>query len=322
LEDQAKFGTDSEALYNHIDVKGIEDALETAHGAYALTYFKNSVEERSFNMIRNDERPLVYSISPDKKTLVWASEAWMILVALEGTKERWSPPKELAEHTLYTIDMDGISKGEELVVTRTKMKHYTPYIRPKYIPPTSGNVRKPVHHQVNNGASPPYVKRVNDMVTFKVSGFGNAGSSSYIKGKVDGEEFIPVRSFTDCHSVNYGNMQIGTTWVARINSLGNNYSEKYYKVDQRTLRQIFPVVEAESSDLVYGAVYKGFNGIRLSKAGLLNMTANGCGWCADPYDIDVHKPEELFWTDTKEYICGDCKTKVELHEIYPQLAEK
>lgn len=326
LEGHSKFDTDSEALYNHININGLEDALVTANGAYALTFFKNTSEERSFNMVRNVERPLVYCISPDKKTLVWASESWMLLVALQELKEDWDSPKEVKADTLYTIDMDSINSGEELVVKRTKVKGYVaPYVAPKstdwYSEQGTGNVK----HAQHNTYVAHHKKKIGDEVTFKVNGFGNFNNVPYIKGKVEGDEFICVRSFTASNNLNYSRMQVNTTWVARVNALGNNFGDKYYKVDQRTLRQIYPVAEVpeekKSTDLVYGAIYKGFEGIRLSKSGLLNMTANHCGWCASPFDFNVHDHKKLFWTDTKEFICHGCQTHLEVVELYPQLAE-
>lgn len=79
LDDDSKYGTDSETLYNQIAKTGIEDAIGRITGAWALSYYDHVLEELRF--LRNNERPLYYAFEKGKTTLIWASEPWMISVA-------------------------------------------------------------------------------------------------------------------------------------------------------------------------------------------------------------------------------------------------
>lgn len=79
LMDHAKFGTDSEALFNNIAHEGIEATIPKIEGAWALTYYDHIEEE--LRIIRNKERPLFFAYEEGKKTLFWASEMWMIRIA-------------------------------------------------------------------------------------------------------------------------------------------------------------------------------------------------------------------------------------------------
>jgi len=79
LIDHAVFGTDSEALFNNISIEGLEKTLEKVEGAWALTYYDHLEEE--LRIVRNSERPLFYAFEEGGKTLIWASEMWMIRVA-------------------------------------------------------------------------------------------------------------------------------------------------------------------------------------------------------------------------------------------------
>lgn len=81
LKDAKYFNVDSDCLYHNIDNDGIDKALDklTFQDAYALVYFNEA--DNTLNMVRNDERTLYYAYSKDRKTLFWASEAWMITVA-------------------------------------------------------------------------------------------------------------------------------------------------------------------------------------------------------------------------------------------------
>ena len=80
LPDHNKFGTDSEALFNSINERGISETISLlTSGAYALTWFDR--ENDTINLLRNDERPLVFGVINDGRTLVWASEPYFIRAA-------------------------------------------------------------------------------------------------------------------------------------------------------------------------------------------------------------------------------------------------
>ena len=70
------YGTDSQAIFATISAKGVDAALKEMSGAWALTWFDN--RDSTFNMLRNDKRPLHYTYSHDRNTLIWASEAEML----------------------------------------------------------------------------------------------------------------------------------------------------------------------------------------------------------------------------------------------------
>lgn len=103
LQDHAKFGTDSEALFNHIANTSLEDTLPLIEGAWALTFYDHVAEE--LKIIRNKERPLFYAWEEGKKTLIWASEMWMIRVACSRSNIKLEEDKvfSFAEDTLYSF---------------------------------------------------------------------------------------------------------------------------------------------------------------------------------------------------------------------------
>ena len=70
------FGTDSEAIFDHIRQKGTADAWKHLDGPAALVWW--DAKDKSFNLIRNVRRPLHFAYTTDKATLFVASEGWMI----------------------------------------------------------------------------------------------------------------------------------------------------------------------------------------------------------------------------------------------------
>ncbi len=118
LTDHIKYGTDSEALFHEIAKIGLEKTIEKVEGAWALTYYDHKAEELRF--LRNDERPLFYAIEEDEKTIIWASEIWMIRVACtrSGIKLHEDKIHMTLPDTLYRIPAtDKI--GEKLKVEKT-----------------------------------------------------------------------------------------------------------------------------------------------------------------------------------------------------------
>ena len=76
LEGYDDFDVDSKALLNTIDKKGIEHTWKSFVGAAAVVYWDD--KDQTLNFVRNKERPLYMIRTKDKKTMIWASEAWMI----------------------------------------------------------------------------------------------------------------------------------------------------------------------------------------------------------------------------------------------------
>lgn len=107
LVDATRFDVDSENLYHHIDKKGLRDALDNMTGAWALVWWDKHEEEIKF--LRNKERPL-YLCNSDDGVLFWASEPWMLSVALNRNEIKHTEPKLIPEDQLYSFYVD--EKGE------------------------------------------------------------------------------------------------------------------------------------------------------------------------------------------------------------------
>lgn len=84
--DYSNINTDSQAIYTAVNKLGIEETLANIKGAYALTYYDQTND--SMHLIRNTERPLFYAYLDDRKSLVWASEEWMIWAAVDAVNTK------------------------------------------------------------------------------------------------------------------------------------------------------------------------------------------------------------------------------------------
>lgn len=66
---------DSQVLYERLAVDGPETTFAEVEGAFACVWWDQAQSKLFF--IRNDERPLYFTYSEDKRKMFWASEPWM-----------------------------------------------------------------------------------------------------------------------------------------------------------------------------------------------------------------------------------------------------
>ena len=115
LADARDFTVDSENLYHHIETKGLEDLMTIVLGAWALVWWDKEAE--TINLLRNKERTLFVSYSPDGKKMYWASEAWMLEGALSRNNLEFTKPMLLSEDRLYSTK---VSKTGEMDKTHIR----------------------------------------------------------------------------------------------------------------------------------------------------------------------------------------------------------
>jgi hypothetical protein len=113
----------------------------------ALTWWDKN--EKELNFARNKERPLHYVITPDQKTLIWASEEWFIWISTSknGIKLNDNSIQEVEEDTHYKF------KLVEGKVEVNKIK-LSPFKRPPIVIQTGGN--KPTKDTVGVNAASKY----------------------------------------------------------------------------------------------------------------------------------------------------------------------
>lgn len=103
-----QFPVDSEQLFNHIDKKGVKDALSKMEGAWALVWWDKTID--TLNFLRNKERPLWMVGNQEGDQIFWASEKWMLEVALDRAEIKTKDYHWVAEdmHYSFEIDQNGV----------------------------------------------------------------------------------------------------------------------------------------------------------------------------------------------------------------------
>jgi len=100
--------TDSKIIIEELAKgKDIAETIEYLDGAWALTWY--DTKKRRLNMCRNKERTLFVTKAENNKTLFWASENWMLEVALtkSGIKHDEIQSVVVDRHLVWKIKGDG-----------------------------------------------------------------------------------------------------------------------------------------------------------------------------------------------------------------------
>jgi predicted glutamine amidotransferase len=109
------YPVDSQVMLSEMDEEGIPLTFTKVSGAMAVTIWDK--QDHVFHMFRNADRPLYVTKSKNGKTIAWASEAWMLEVALSKARARaeFDTVDSVPINTLFTYKFENYAKGVELV---------------------------------------------------------------------------------------------------------------------------------------------------------------------------------------------------------------
>ncbi len=103
LHNHHLYGTDSQAIFATINEKTVDDALKELSGAWAMTWYDK--RDHTFNMLRNNKRPLHYTYSLDRTTLIWASEFEMLEYVL-GRRKKPMQRDDKGKNAIFSLPAD------------------------------------------------------------------------------------------------------------------------------------------------------------------------------------------------------------------------
>lgn len=323
FEDGHNFKVDSQAFINHIAEKGIEDAISIADGAWALVYWNG--KEETLNIIRNKERPLVGCYSEDNNTLFWASETWMLTVALSRNGIKHHPVFTFEEDVLHTLHLPKAANAGPLKdfeyeevksnaapfqMASTTVTHITSGKdtknggTPSTKSPTEG-------HGLKKRDDYSWSKKVSLHITAKSL---DHRKSLYLQCLDDDNVLHDVRLYLP--RAEWVVKLMGKTIIADIGA--KFYHEKeggaYYKVEFSSLK----VVEEDEADEDVAArlpMYKDGKGATLSKKEWESLF-HSCAWCQG--NINPHY-QYAFSKDGADCLCHECVADPEVKQ-YVNLA--
>lgn len=312
------FDVDSEALYDHMNSLGLDSTLKSMEGAYALTWFNK--EHKSLNFLRNHERTLFYCFTEDSKAMFWASEEWMLTVALHKSNVKHGKIQKFEEMKHYYIDLElGATFGNDVlgkmhirdkasvlpkVVTYNQKKQAG---LPKCTAAGgAGNAKKKA-----SAASRAAYEWFGEDVYFFLKEYCEEGGSSHFVGHTEDHGDVPVKVYIgDANLCSIYKQNLGSLYHGKVRRLTipSKNEEPYLLLDPRSIVHVDCATES-SEEKKY---LPGFQGEPLTKSEWKEKTSKDCAWCTSP--AIESEAGELFWFAHDEFVCGTCKSVKEVKD--------
>lgn len=136
---------DSLTLYERLANVGPTKLFSDLEGAWACVWWDG--EAKTLNFIRNDERPLWFTFSKNKRKMFWASEPWMLDV-IDRKLHLWGGDKArevyfpLLTDTHFAITIDPLTKVDDDVI-KIQSQEKIPRKKVEPLKPVGGSVARP-----------------------------------------------------------------------------------------------------------------------------------------------------------------------------------
>lgn len=128
LPDEKYYDVDSECLLNAIDTLGVDEAWKITDGAAALAWW--NLQDKTLNLLRNNERTLFYAYSKDFKTLLWASEWEMMTWCASRNKIDLQDPLEIPPNVLHTFTVPLGFAATAKEFEKVRVRQLSPFVQP------------------------------------------------------------------------------------------------------------------------------------------------------------------------------------------------
>lgn len=321
LHEASKYEVDSQILFSHINHASVEDVWENCNGAMALTWWDKS--NSTLHFARNKDRPLFYCTSKDKKKIYWASEVWMLYVALNKAAVLHKEPVKVEENKHYTINFS--DKGVEVDVTDLPpfKVSYTGY----------GGVGRWAHNYRSWWENQKKEEKREQKPKIQDTGFKSVEFflDSWTTSVVDGKTKEPMSGYFLGSTWNKGSeirsVKITVQDAKKVASIIADVEEDNYNILIQTDRawkgldrasnkevlhvswedcsvsndfETFTIGEKKVSPTSYTVI----SGRVVTLNEWMSMTAGGCSNCNG--HVNWTQRDKIKWLDRKLYLCPKC----------------
>lgn len=317
LDDHTKFDVDSENIYHHMNKHGVHDTLPKLNGAFALVWY-DKVEE-TINFARNDERPLFYAFSENMKTLVWASEPWMIDIAMRGEDIKMGAIVPVPVNTLMTFEVKFGFINNSQPFERARIRTFKGYeaekkvvtLTPRVTASTTSTTPVVKKESALGKVQRPfaeYSKHVLKPCQFLVGRTEVSQSGQdYIQCWLVADEDISVRVFPQKDGVLWNQMISSTNYFKGVAKAYNGMEGGYLTIDLRTVEEV--VVDDDVPE-DKEELYTVYDGVMVNEEGFDEATKQRCAWCSA--HVFHHQHEQIKWISKRDFLCPDCVAQPEV----------
>jgi hypothetical protein len=328
LVDSHLFSVDSENLYHHIETEGLRSFLDVAEGAWSLVWWDKV--ESTLNFLRNKERPMWLAESKNGDFLFWASEAWMLDVAINKELIEFHEPVSTKIDHHYSFHIDNTGKISKPRVREAAAKHQ-PVVHPgKY-----GNFQAGQDATPGTNVLPLQQKQESKVVELKKKGVMPSPSKQLALSSPNlyagrKEVFLECLALKiDRHGARYivcfdpqmranqirlylrrddkDNYFLDKDILATVGpKIADGMEGLYYKVEHSTVR-LANVALIEKPEETEGKYFYDARGRLLEKKAWLEKF-NACAWCTGW----VNPEKSNRFTKSDDIICHECAEDSEI----------
>lgn len=297
--------TDSAQLYEHMSKHGLQDTLNKIEGAYALAWHDS--DGNTFNLLRNDERPMHYAFTKDGKGMVYASEWGMLIWMADRYGIEFESFEELPIHTHLKMELPASQQTIKYsMVERKKEEKVVPLRQPanqdyKHTP-HMGTTKSQI-----SGAHVEDIYTRGEQIEFSLEYVTiNKYRQKIAVGYTEDEFMADVRVYLqqapeleEC--VNNGIIYTGM--ISKEPSGGSLYVSPH-SVAELVMSREFP-----DDPSVYD-----FGDASLSYTDFQQQLDKGCAWCSfSPPFAEASQPGGIVvLQDNNTFVCKDC---AEMEEV-------
>jgi predicted glutamine amidotransferase len=286
LVDNKDFAVDSENIIHAINEESMPEVLPELQGAYALSVYDS--REDVLYLARNKERPLFYCWAKQKDKVYYASEEWMLNVALGRHGIEFGDIFPLPVGQLFQFKFD--QKDVRLVIRK-----FNPYeAKPVGQLPQRSNVTT-IGTKDNRFPTGSLV----EFEVERIGGFPNG--RRYIIGKTV-EGAMEVRLYMPDGGAEWDRITSSVnTFTAPVQSHVGYSGCNYLLVNERSIVELVKDTELLELDEI---VFTNHKGDVIEEKAWNHHTRHGCANCRR--DVIEEEASSLVWFSQDLFACPDC----------------
>lgn len=299
-----QYVVDSQIIFSELSHNNdLQKIWDKAWGAMALVWWDK--RDRCLHVANNGERPLHFAYTQDKSTMFWASERWMLDVALGKSSLKTSPVQSFKKNTHYTFDLF----DPQIVVTETEL--------------IDNNTSFVSDDSFYSAQLRPAVKVVVEVVEYNQ--IGEKGDGIFFARTEIGKE-VGIKVWANAkgkHSYEYimGLVEAGTpyfsvNWNHVFNLNGTDMVSTHSVEHLPNVRTLKPQVKEQER------IVADFFGQPITRR-VWRAANSCCGFCDK--QVAWKEAHKIKWVTEDVYICDDCKDEPLVQEwfnpVYAKAAE-
>ena len=277
-----EFDIDSQIIYSQLNADpDPAEIWKKVDGAMALVWYDKRT--RKFNFARNTQRPLHYALSKNNRTIVWASERWMISVATSRREFEIQDIIPVKPNVHYTIDKNekGLIKIKEVDL-------------PKYVAPFFTKEGK-----TTNFGKGTITDLGNFFERFNIESFVESAmpfGSHFLAKTTSGKDLVIKVPFV--------------TYEKSIEEIKKGGSKIFYKVKKKHLvkrtngKNIWYEITSKHMTIEPPELAIGWEGVKMNMNEYFDKTKQGCECCKQ--NVDWSERGDLKWVSQHYFVCEGC----------------